>query len=216
MGFNVRKFWKYILAVGLVALLSVSTVWLAPKKQPHLVFIGDSLTFGLGVAPENSMPSLCDRALRGEGYSYQVVNAGISGSNIRSAVPRIRDWIHKLNSIEVFVIALGGMDSKRTDYKNIEMELAAAVQAALENQSKVLLVAFHAPPEYLGHLHSERFARVYETVAKKYQVPLVPNQLAGIEGRPELYLADGDHPNEHGLQLMTGNIYPELKKLLTR
>src|SRR5439155_6852217 len=44
-----------------------------------IVAFGDSLTAGLGVAPDEAYPARLEERLRREGYPYRVVNAGVSG-----------------------------------------------------------------------------------------------------------------------------------------
>src|SRR5688572_29413500 len=53
----------------------------AATAQPDRVIVafGDSLTAGQGVAPDESYPALLAAKLRTEGYSYRVINAGVSG-----------------------------------------------------------------------------------------------------------------------------------------
>src|SRR5687768_3425133 len=46
---------------------------------PRIVFLGDSLTAGLGIAKEEAVPALIQERLRQEGYAYEVINAGNSG-----------------------------------------------------------------------------------------------------------------------------------------
>jgi lysophospholipase L1-like esterase len=43
------------------------------------VAFGDSLTAGQGVAPDQTYPALLAAKLRTDGYSYRVINAGVSG-----------------------------------------------------------------------------------------------------------------------------------------
>ena len=49
------------------------------RRAPRIVFLGDSLTAGLGLPREQSVPSLIQARLDAEGYRYEVVNAGVSG-----------------------------------------------------------------------------------------------------------------------------------------
>src|SRR3712207_1842660 len=45
----------------------------------RVVFLGDSLTAGLGVEAREAFPMLVGEALEGEGLAVQVVNGGVSG-----------------------------------------------------------------------------------------------------------------------------------------
>ena len=57
--------------------------------------MGDSLTSGLGVSPEDAYPAQLERMLANRGHDYRVINAGISGETSSGAKSRI-DWILKL------------------------------------------------------------------------------------------------------------------------
>src|SRR5688500_13617303 len=46
---------------------------------PRIVFLGDSLTAGLGIAKEEAVPALIQERVRQEGYAYEVITAGNSG-----------------------------------------------------------------------------------------------------------------------------------------
>src|SRR5262245_22820729 len=49
------------------------------SARPRIVFLGDSLTAGYGLERSESVPSLIQTRLDSKGYSYEVVNAGVSG-----------------------------------------------------------------------------------------------------------------------------------------
>ena len=54
----------------------------APAKvaaRPRIVALGDSLTAGLGLPPEEAYPALLQQSIDAEGLRYEVVNAGVSG-----------------------------------------------------------------------------------------------------------------------------------------
>src|SRR5262245_45877404 len=63
----------------------------APASAPRIVFLGDSLTAGYGLAKEQSVPSLIESHLHTEGYPYEVVNAGVSGDTSAGGLSRL-DW----------------------------------------------------------------------------------------------------------------------------
>src|SRR5262245_1635856 len=61
------------------------------STSPRIVFLGDSLTAGLGLATEQSYPSLIGKKLKDNGYDYEVVNAGVSGDTSAGGLRRL-DW----------------------------------------------------------------------------------------------------------------------------
>ncbi|MFN7980183.1 MAG: GDSL-type esterase/lipase family protein, partial [Vicinamibacterales bacterium] len=51
----------------------------APRADRRIVFLGDSLTAGLGVAVDEAYPSVLARRLESRQQGWTVVNAGVSG-----------------------------------------------------------------------------------------------------------------------------------------
>jgi len=74
------------LLVACLLLVSVSTAFAADHV---IVVLGDSLTAGLGVAPEEAYPALLEARLRREGFDYRVVNAGVSGDTSAGGLRRV-------------------------------------------------------------------------------------------------------------------------------
>ena len=59
--------------------------------RPRIVVLGDSLTAGLGLSPEESYPTLLQQKLDAGGFHYDVVNAGVSGDTSAGGLSRL-DW----------------------------------------------------------------------------------------------------------------------------
>ena len=79
---------------------------------PTVLFLGDSLTAGLGVEPEEAYPHLLGTRLAGDGLAdVRVINGGISGSTSASAPARLR-WYARVKP-DVLFLALGANDGLR-------------------------------------------------------------------------------------------------------
>src|SRR4030095_12514065 len=89
------------LLVVLVILLGPSPAPAAPRV---LVALGDSLTAGLGVAPDEAYPAVLEARLREAGFDYRVVNAGISGDTSAGGLRRL-DWVLRSRP-DVAIVAL--------------------------------------------------------------------------------------------------------------
>src|SRR3954463_3195366 len=78
---------------------------------PRIVFLGDSLTAGLGIAKEQAVPALIQQRLQREGYAYEAVNAGNSGDTSDGGLTRL-DWSLS-GDVAVLVVELGANDGLR-------------------------------------------------------------------------------------------------------
>ena len=78
---------------------------------PRIVFLGDSLTAGYGLAKEASVPSLIQKRLREAGYPHEVVNAGVSGDTSAGGLSRL-EW-SLAGDVRILVIELGANDGLR-------------------------------------------------------------------------------------------------------
>jgi acyl-CoA thioesterase-1 len=62
------------------------------SSRPRIVFLGDSLTAGLGIEAEQAFPALVGELLEAEGRPVDVVNAGVSGDTTAGGLRRL-DWL---------------------------------------------------------------------------------------------------------------------------
>ena len=67
----------------------------SPPAHGTIVAMGDSLTEGLGVEEEWAYPALLEDKLTAAGFSYRVVNAGVSGETSSGALSRVK-WVMSL------------------------------------------------------------------------------------------------------------------------
>ena len=202
---RVLRAWVFL---GCAALLATSV----QGGELSVVCLGDSLTEGYGVAPEDAYPSVLQRRLREAGFEVRVVNAGISGATSASGLSRLR-WQLRA-SPDVLLVALGANDGLRgIDPAATRRNLAQVLELARDEKIPVVLAGMRLPPNY-GPQHVKAFEALYPSLAKEYAVPLIPFLLEGVAARPELNLADGIHPNVRGYLLVVDNILPVLRPLL--
>jgi acyl-CoA thioesterase-1 len=79
--------------------------------RPRIVFLGDSLTAGLGLDRDESVPALIQAHLDKDGYKYEVVNAGVSGDTSAGGLSRL-DWSLQ-GDVRILVLELGANDGLR-------------------------------------------------------------------------------------------------------
>jgi acyl-CoA thioesterase-1 len=181
-----------------------------PKK---LVVLGDSLTEGYGVAKDSAFPAILEKKIHDSGKTnWSVVNAGVSGSTSASAVGRMK-WLFK-SKPDLLLLTLGANDGLRgIKLEETEKNLAAAIEYAQSEKVTVVLGGLYMPPNY-GKDYTNKFKNMYQTLAKKYHVKLIPFLLDKVAGDPKYNLSDGMHPNEAGHKIVGETIYQEIKDLL--
>ena len=182
--------------------------------EPVIVALGDSLTAGFGVLPDEAYPALLEARLRREGYAYRVVNAGVSGDTTAAALRRV-DWVLR-SKPAIVIVALGANDGLRHQgVPAMRDNLVAIVHRLRAAGVTVLLAGMRAPPNY-GPEYSRSFAAVFPEVARTTSVPLVPFLLDGVAGDPHLNQPDGIHPTAEGQRVIADKLWPHLKPLLQR
>ena len=139
-----------------------------------IVFVGDSLTAGLGLDPDQAYPALVQKKIEAAGLPWRVVNAGISGDTTAGGLRRL-DWVFR-QPIDLIVIALGANDGLRGIPLELTQDnLKQMVEFVRKRFPKVeiVLAGMQVPANY-GPGYTNGFAAIYPAVAKKYKVPLIP------------------------------------------
>ncbi|MFZ9747081.1 MAG: GDSL-type esterase/lipase family protein, partial [Opitutaceae bacterium] len=120
-----------------------------PAPARTVVFLGDSLTAGYGLADPTSeaYPALIAERLRATGAAWKVVNAGISGDTTAGGLRRI-DWTIRA-PVDVLVVALGANDGLR----GVDPTVTAANLHGIIGRARarhptvrILLAGMHQPP----------------------------------------------------------------------
>lgn len=184
----------------------------APADAPLVVFLGDSLTAGLGLPVDQAFPAVVAAELAKKGRPIRAVNAGVSGDTTAGGLRRA-DWVLSQRP-DVVVVALGANDGLRgLPLEETGRNLRAVVAKARGAGARVLLCGMLIPTSY-GPEYQEGFGRLFGRVAKEEGVPLVPFLLEGVAGERGLNLEDGIHPNLAGQRVLAANVLPHLEPLL--
>ncbi|HEV2852816.1 MAG TPA: arylesterase [Thermoanaerobaculia bacterium] len=181
-------------------------------KTPLVVFLGDSLTAGLGLDEDQAYPAVLERELGEEGLPVRVLNAGVSGDTTAGGLSRI-GWILGQRP-DVVVVALGANDGLRAlPVEQAEKNLREIVRRSQAAGARVLLLGMKMPPNY-GPDYTSRFEGMYTAIAKDMNVPLLPFLLEGVGGDRRLNQADGIHPTAEGQEILAENVKPYLEDVL--
>jgi acyl-CoA thioesterase I len=188
----------------------------APAAEPPtILFVGTSLTAGLGVSPDEAYPALIQQRIEKAGLPWRAVNAGVSGETSAGARRRL-EWLLDHRDVGVLVIETGANDGLRAqDPGATRANIVAMLERAARESPppRVVLVGMQAPPNY-GPDYGRRFRALYPELAAKYQAALVPFLLEGVAGVPRLNQGDGVHPTPEGQRRMADTVWSVLGPLL--
>jgi acyl-CoA thioesterase I len=181
------------------------------RSRPRIVFLGDSLTAGLGLATTQAYPALIQQRLDAEGVDYEVVNAGVSGDTSAGGLARL-DWALD-GDVRILVVALGGNDALRAlPADQLKQNLATIIERAQARGITVVLAGMEAPPNF-GRDYIVSFHRVYPELASRYHLTFVPFLLQGVAGSDTLNQRDGIHPTAEGARILADTVWAALQPL---
>jgi acyl-CoA thioesterase-1 len=204
--------------LALLAILCASA-WLQPglqaKADPvRIVAFGDSLTAGLGLAPQDAFPSKLAAALRAKGYDVAIANAGVSGDTTAAALNRI-DWSVP-GGTQAVILEFGANDAFRgVPPAIVGQNLDEIIRRLKARDVEVMLAGMYAPRN-LGTDYYSAFDAIYPALAKKHGLILVPFFLKGVAGNADLNQADGIHPTAAGVDVVVKMVLPSAEALIQR
>jgi len=182
--------------------------------RPVVLFVGTSLTAGLGLDPEEAYPALVQRKIDAAGLGYRVVNAGVSGETSAGARRRM-GWLMR-QPVAVLVVETGANDGLRgQDPEVTRQNIQAILDEARRQQPppKLVLAAMEALPNY-GEDYRRRFRAIFPDLARANGATLVAFLLEGVAGDPRLNQPDGVHPTAEGHEVVAENVWRVLRPLL--
>lgn len=179
-----------------------------------VLFLGTSLTAGLGVGEDYAYPAVIQTLIDSAGLPFRVVNAGLSGETSAGGLRRL-EWSLQ-EPISVLVVELGANDGLRgLGADAMRANLEAIVEKTRERypDAGIVIAGMEAPPN-MGETYTRAFHAVYPELARKYGAALVPFLLDGVAGDPELNQDDRIHPTVEGQKVLARNVWRVLGPLL--
>jgi len=182
----------------------------------NIIFFGDSLTAGYGLADakSESFPALMQQKINAAGLDYYVINGGLSGDTSGGGLNRLEYWLNR--PIAVFVLELGVNDMMRhISPARVHENLDAIINKvkAKYPQVKIALMGMQLPV-FIPQLPLTDFGQLYSKLAAAHQLVLVPFFLEGVAGQPHLNLRDGLHPSAAGYRVIADRVWPVIRPLL--
>ncbi len=182
--------------------------------------LGDSLTQGYGLPPEQGFVPQLQHWLEANGVEATVLNAGVSGDTTAGGLARL-DWT-LTPEVDALIVNLGGNDMLRgidpaVSRANLEAILAGAEARGLP----VLLISLAAPGNY-GADYKAAFDAIFPELAAKHGALLAPNYFAPLVDSatrrldPALMQDDGIHPSAAGVARTVEALGPLVRDLVER
>ena len=161
-----------------------------PTEAPVLLVLGDSLSAAYGLPLDQGWVNLLQARIAERGLPHRVVNAAISGDTVAGGLSRLPALLAD-HQPAIVLIELGANDGLRGfPPSKIEDDLVTLVEQAQAAGAQVVLIGLRLPPNY-GPAYTERFQRLFATVAERTGVALVPRLLDGVADDLALMQADG-------------------------
>ena len=179
-----------------------------------VLFLGTSLTAGLGLEPDSAYPQMIQRKIDASRLPYQVVNAGVSGETSAGLLRRL-DWVLRREA-DVIVVETGANDGLRGLPVSATRATIGNVLARIRRErpnAKILLVQMEAPPN-LGQEYTSAFHGMFAELAREHEATLMPFLLEGVAGESRLNQSDGIHPNNAGERIVADNVWRVLQPML--
>ena len=208
-----RPVWRRPWVLGATGLLAVvAYVWWTAGERPlpsldptrdTVVFLGDSITGGHGLALDVAFPHRLGATL-----GLKVRNAGVSGDTTAGALDRLRADVLAYQP-KLVVVELGANDAlRRVPVADTQRNLRTVVRQIRESGSGVILVHIRVPT-LGGDVHRDGF----RAIAREEGARLVEDFLDGVV--PGL-TTDGLHPTAEGHTRLAARLEPVLRELLAR
>ena len=186
-----------------------------------LVALGDSLTQGYGLPPEDGFVPQLEAWLRASGQDVTVINAGVSGDTTAGGLARL-NWT-LTPDVAAMIVTLGGNDILRgIDPANSRANLEKIVKTVTDRHLPLLLVGFQAPSNF-GPDYKTAFDTIYPDLSQKYGTLLTESFFAPLVAEAkdradvlQYFQPDGLHPNKEGVAKIVAGLGPQVLDLLAQ
>ncbi|HUD51109.1 arylesterase [Parvibaculum sp.] len=191
----------------------------AAEKPVTIVALGDSLTAGYLLGPDEGFVPQLQKRLRAKGHDVVVIDGGVSGDTTSGGLSRL-DWTVGPDA-DAVILELGANDALRgIDPKLTRANLEAIVTQLRKRGLPILLAGMIAPPN-MGADYARNFNAIFPELAAEHKLLFYPFFLDGVAGElngkpvaPGLTLADGMHPNAKGVSIIAARIAPKVEALI--
>lgn len=194
-------------------LITLYTLFNTAWATQSILLLGDSVSAGYQMSPEQSWAYLLNQRLIKEKAPYRLINASISGETTSGGLSRLPAILAN-EKIDHLLIELGGNDGLRGySPKKIKSNLLQMITIAQAQDIKVSLIKIKIPPNY-GPNYLKLFEQVFDQVAQEKSVTLFPFFMEQIAEDKELMMSDGIHPNVKAQPLIADIVGAQLTQMM--
>lgn len=174
--------------------------------------MGDSLSAGYGIRPEQAWPALLGARLSEKRLDYSVANLSISGETTAGGRSRLGPALKNLQPA-IVIIALGANDGLRgLPLTQMRDNLNAMIDMARASGARVALAGMRLPPNY-GPYASD-FQNTFTDIARNKKTPLVGFLLEPVATQQRYFQPDNLHPIAEAQPLILDHVWPVIAPLL--
>jgi len=168
---------------------------------------------GYGLPSEQHLSLVLQNQLQAKGYKIQVINGSVSGSTSAGGLNRM-EWTLQEPGIDLVILGLGANDMLRGISPDAtKANLEQMIQMILSKKIPIILAGMLAPSSH-GLAYKKKFDAIYPSLAKQYNLQLIPFLLEGVAMQPQYNQSDGIHPNAEGTKLVSDTIEKKILMLL--
>lgn len=175
-----------------------------PAPENAIVAVGDSLTAGYRLPPDDSWPAHLARLL-----GRPVINRGVSGETAAETLARVRrEGLGP--EPDVVIVTVGTNDILRgLPLEPLRASLRGIVEHARASGARVVVVGLEGYRSPIGYDHGA----AYREIAREHGALYVPDLTRGVLGRPDT-MRDAIHPNAAGNLVIAERLAAELRAWL--
>lgn len=180
--------------------------------RPRVVFLGDSLTAGLGLSPDQAYPALIQQKIDDAGLKYPGGERGGVGRHVGRRPEPARLGARRRRPC-------AGRRARRQRRPARPSGRGAAAQPVDDRRAGAgardrRRARRHGGAAELRRAYVVSFHQVYPDLAKRYGVPLIPFLLQDVAGVDGLNQRDGIHPTAEGARTVAENVWSVLRPTL--
>jgi acyl-CoA thioesterase I len=221
-GYGLAVWCRHRLLACCVLLLALGQAQATPPPAPDdarasrtVLVMGDSLSAAYGLRVDEGWVALTARRIERDFPGWRVANASISGETTAGGASRvIAEVLHHRPAI--LVIELGANDALRgLPLRELRRNLGYMIGAARFVGAEVLLIGMRAPPN-LGPEYTGELEHSYRSLARLFDVDLLPFLLEPVASRRDSFQDDNLHPTAAAQPALRDHVWPLLSDAIRK